>query len=116
MRAFDVLVIPLPWNPYFAFYMSPMKLFEYMASGRCIVATNVESLCEILENDKNSLLAKHSNTADLAEKILASMDSPELREKLAAQAFKDVAFHTWLRRAERIIQFIKLPPDQRNSA
>lgn len=107
MGACDVLVIPLPWNKYFAYYMSPMKLFEYMASRRCIVATNVESLKEILIHDRNALLAEHSNTEDLAEKIASALGDRQLRERIAVQAFKDVQYHTWNLRAGRILLFIR---------
>src|SRR5690606_24141280 len=34
LRAFDVCTIPSPWTDFFAYYTSPLKLFEYMASGR----------------------------------------------------------------------------------
>lgn len=107
MAACDILVIPLPWNEYFAYYMSPMKLFEYMASGRCIVATNVESLCEVLRHNGNALIAQHSDLQDLAQKILNAVKNPELRNSLGRQAQNDVQYYVWRRRAERILRFIQ---------
>lgn len=108
MAACDVLTIPLPWNPYFAFYMSPMKLFEYMASNRCIVATNVESLCEILKNDETALLAQHSNPQALADEYNKAIESHELRLQLAARAKKEVEYFQWKLRAGRILKYLRI--------
>jgi len=44
LAALDVCGIPLPWTTHFAYYTSPMKLFEYMASGRAIIASNLPAL------------------------------------------------------------------------
>jgi glycosyltransferase involved in cell wall biosynthesis len=106
MAACDVLVIPLPWSPYFAYYMSPMKLFEYMASGRPIVATAIESLQEILEDGETALLAKADDQGDLAEKILNILDDRPLAELVASGASAKVQVHSWKLRAERILGFV----------
>lgn len=106
MSACDVLTIPLPWNPHFAFYMSPMKLFEYMSTGRPIVATDIQSLKEILNHNENSFLAQHSNIKDLAEKILFALNNPEKCLEVAQKAKDQVVYHTWKNRASRVLKFI----------
>ena len=107
MKACDILTIPFPWNPHFAFYASPMKLFEYMTSGRAIVATDIESIREVLTDGENALLAKHSNLSDLSQTILRAMVDKALREKVAWKAMEEVKNYTWKSRAKRILDFVK---------
>ncbi|MFZ4404989.1 MAG: glycosyltransferase [Pseudobdellovibrionaceae bacterium] len=107
MLACDILAIPLPWNSHFAYYMSPMKLFEYMSVGRCIVATDVDSLKEILVDGENSILAKHSNLDSLSQAINFAIENPKLRTQLSENAKKQVQFYTWEKRAFRILNFLK---------
>ena len=106
MGACDVLVIPLPWSSYFAYYMSPMKLFEYMASNRPIVATAIESLREILTDGETAILAKPGDPEDLGKQILRVLEDKELGERLSANALKKVSLHTWSLRAGRILGFV----------
>lgn len=107
LAACDIVTIPLPWNPYFAFYMSPMKLFEYMSSLRPIVATNVESLSEILTDGKNAFLCQHADMRSMANAILKVFDDENSAKKIAQQARADVENHTWLKRSQRILTFVK---------
>jgi glycosyltransferase involved in cell wall biosynthesis len=104
MKACDVLVIPLPWNEHFAFYMSPLKLFEYMASGNPIVATDVDGLKEVLVHRENALLAKHSDHKDLALKVLEAIEDVDLVKEMTLKAMEQVKGRTWLLRAKRIIE------------
>lgn len=105
MKACDLLIIPLPWNEHFAFYMSPMKLFEYMASGQAIIATDVEALKEVLVHGENSLLARHSDQMDFADKVIMAIEDKNLRTRLAEQALVQVKNHTWNIRAKNILDF-----------
>ena len=106
MEAADVLVIPFPNNSHYAFYASPLKLFEYMASGRPIIASDLPSLREVL-NDKNALFFKPENAADLARAINMLRSSPMLGYHLSRQALADVREYTWDNRAKKILDFIK---------
>lgn len=105
MNAFDVCVMPFPWTEHYAYYTSPLKLFEYMASRRPIVASDLPSVREIL-NEENAILVEPGNSRALAEGIKKVLKSEELAEKLAARAFKDVQEYTWDKRAKRILEFI----------
>lgn len=106
MKAMDVLVIPFPNKLHYAFYASPLKLFEYMASGRPIIASDLPALREIL-NDKNALFFKPENAADLARMIKMLKSSQMLGFHLSQQALADVKEYTWNKRAEHILNFIK---------
>ncbi len=87
-------------------YTSPLKMFEYMASGCPIVAQDLPSFREVL-NENNSVLAKAGDAKDLAEKIAWVFDdnNKELVERIARKALEDVQEYTWAKRAEKIIGF-----------
>lgn len=106
LKAFDILVMPFPYNQHYAFYMSPLKLFEYMASKRPIVATDLPSVREVL-NEKNSVLIEPDNPKNLTDGIKFILENQKSAESLASQAFEDVQNYTWQKRAEKILGFIK---------
>ena len=106
MKAADVLVIPFPNKPHYAFYASPLKLFEYMASGRPIIASDLPALREVL-NDKNALFFRPEDTTDLARAVKMLKSSPMLGYHLSRQALADVKEYTWGKRAKKILEFIK---------
>jgi len=105
MKAMDALILPSPDSP-LAYYSSPLKLFEYLASGRPIVASDLPALREVL-NDKNSLFFKPDNVADLARAIKMLKSSQMLGYHLSQQALADIKQYTWTNRAKNILNFIK---------
>lgn len=107
MKAIDVLVIPFPNEPHYAVFASPLKLFEYMASGAPIVASDLPALREIL-NDKNAIFFKPGSGDDLAQGIKMLKSSQTLRYHLSQQALADVKRHTWSERANTILKFINI--------
>jgi len=106
MKAMDALVIPSPNKPHFAFYSSPLKLFEYMASGRPIIASSLPALREIL-NDKNALFFKPDSASELAQAVKMLKSSHTLGYHLSQQALADVREYTWDNRARRILDFMR---------
>jgi len=104
-KACDLLLMPFPFTKHFAYYMSPLKMFEYMASKRPIVASDLPSIREIL-SEKNAFIVKPDDPKDLAEGIENILNNKELSKKISEQAFLDVKRYTWGKRAERILKFI----------
>jgi len=102
----DVLVIPFPNTPHYAFYASPLKLFEYMASGCPIIASDLPALREIL-NDKNALFFKPGDASGLARAVKMIKSSQMLGYHLSQQALADVKNYTWKARVEKILNFIQ---------
>lgn len=103
----DIFVAPFPENEHYNFYMSPLKIFEYMASKKPIITTDLPSLREVLTDGKNAVLIKPSDPKLLAEKIVYIQDNPEFGHKLAEQAYMDVLEkYTWDMRAKNIMDFI----------
>jgi len=105
-QACDILLMPFPDTEHYRFYMSPLKMFEYMASERPIIATDLPSIREVL-NEKSSVLIKPDNPNELAVVIKKLVHNPVFGAALAKQARKDVENYTWEKRAEKISQFIK---------
>lgn len=101
----DVLLMPFPNKAHYAYFMSPVKMFEYMASKRPIIASSLPSIREVL-NDKNALLVKEGDPEDLAEGIRKILSDKKLAENLAAQAFVDVQKYSWPERASRVLNFM----------
>ena len=106
MKASDILLMPHPRNTFYSFYVSPLKMFEYMASKRPIVASKLPAIEEILADGRNALLGEAGNATAIAENVKALLSDPGIGERLAAQAFRDVQRHTWTKRAHRITEFM----------
>ncbi len=93
LAAGDVGVAPFDTGAHaplsLGFYWSPLKMFEYMASGLPVVAPAVDRLPTLVENGKEGLLydpARAPSHADaLADALLALTDQP-LRQRLGAAA------------------------------
>ncbi len=108
LAAFDVCAMPFPWTQHFAYYASPVKLFEYMASGRPLVATRLPAVSEVLRDGENALLVPPDDAAALAAALRRLQQDPTLRERLAVAArAKVLACHTWDVRARRILQHVR---------
>ncbi|MBI2065070.1 MAG: glycosyltransferase family 4 protein [Candidatus Yanofskybacteria bacterium] len=105
LKAADILVLPNSAKEKISVYTSPLKLFEYMASGRTIVASNLPSIREVL-SENNSVLVEPDNPEELVREIRSIFSDPSLKNGLAKKAFEDVKNYTWERRAEKIREFI----------
>jgi glycosyltransferase involved in cell wall biosynthesis len=90
LAAMDICVIP-----HSNAYRSPIKLFEYMARGRSIVAARTEPIALILRHGENGLLFEPENDADLKAQLGDLIDAPGLRKKLGEQAKNDARKNTW---------------------
>jgi glycosyltransferase involved in cell wall biosynthesis len=107
--AADVLVAP--YTTASREFISPLKLFEYMAAGRPIVATGRPVLREVLTDGENALLARPDDPADLATQINALLADETLRATLSKQARGDVEAYTWTARADSILRFLRAKAD-----
>jgi glycosyltransferase involved in cell wall biosynthesis len=105
MRSAQVLVIPNQKDGGISeFFTSPLKMFEYMASGRPIVASDLPSLREVL-TDANAILVTPDDASALAQGIERACTDDG--QKRARQALVDVAQYTWEQRAQKVIHFIR---------
>ena len=105
-RAADVLVLPNRRDGgQSEYFTSPMKMFEYMASGTPLVASNLPSLREVL-SETNAFLVEPDSASALAAGIREVLSRPEQAQSRALQAHHDVAKYSWHQRAQGIIKFI----------
>jgi glycosyltransferase involved in cell wall biosynthesis len=97
LAAGDVLVSPHVPNPDGTpFFGSPTKLFEYMAMGKGIVASNLDQIGEVLEHEKTALLVPPGDVNALAAGMARLCEDRILRECLGAEARRAVLErHTW---------------------
>lgn len=106
LSAADILVLPNSATDISSrLYTSPMKLFEYMASGKPIVASDVPSLREILD-ESMAVLVKPDDPEALARGIAQAAEDPARASALAEKARDVVGEYTWDRRASRIADFL----------
>jgi glycosyltransferase involved in cell wall biosynthesis len=107
LSAFDVCAMPFPWTEHFAYYASPLKLFEYMASGRAIVSSDLPAVAEVVRNGETALLYPPGDVAALAATLRRLYDDPALREWIGTAAKQEVAQYSWQARAGRILEAVK---------
>lgn len=106
LKAMDILLAPFPETEHYKYYMSPLKIFEYMASDRPIITTDLPTIREIL-NDSNAKIIMPENNEELARAVAELLEDNNLANQLADQAKNDVQEYTWEKRAARIINFVK---------
>lgn len=106
LKIADVLVVPnTAKSEISSYYTSPLKVFAYMASGVPIVASDLPSIREIL-NQNNSILIKSDNADALIDGVKKVLEDSHMAGIIANQALLDVKKYTWLERAKTIISNI----------
>jgi len=100
----DILIIPKsgakPGN-------SPTKMFEYLATGRPIVAADTLPMREVLHDKVNASLVDYNSPQAWAEAVNFIRQHQEYREKIMSQAMQDADLYTWEARAQTIGSFVK---------
>lgn len=105
LAACDILVSPQIPNPDGTpFFGSPTKLFEYMAMGKAIVASNLDQMGRILHDNKTALLSIPGNVESLSNAIVQLAADSDLRSMLGANAREEVVEkYTWDRHVQIIL-------------
>lgn len=107
LQAADLLVLPNSGKEAISrFYTSPLKLFEYMASGRPIIASDLPSIKEVLSED-TAFLVSADNPIALAEMIKYVCNNSELAKNRALNALTLVNEYTWDKRTDKINEYLK---------
>jgi glycosyltransferase involved in cell wall biosynthesis len=104
--SFDILVVPTSAALAYSGFTSPLKLFEYMASGRPVVCSDLPPLREVVQHEHNALLFEPDNPKGLADAVMRLRSDHELAMTLSKQALEDVMHHSWENRARRILDYI----------
>lgn len=101
-KAADVLVMPFPNTHHYAYEMSPLKLFEYMASGTPIITSDLPSIREILD-EKKAIFFNLEEPESLRLSILKALKKNIETNSLAQLSKNSVQEFTWKNRAKKII-------------
>jgi glycosyltransferase involved in cell wall biosynthesis len=106
LAACDILASPHVPNPDGTpFFGSPTKLFEYMAMGRAIVASDLDQVGEILEHGRAGQMVEPGSVDSLVRGLAALVDDPARRAALGAEARRlAVERHTWREHTARIVR------------
>lgn len=101
VAAFDIAL-----QPAVVAYASPLKLFEYLALGRAIVAPSQPNIREVLQDGVNALLFDAEDASGLVQAIKQLMSDPALRDRLAHKAGETINAQglTWRANAQRVTQ------------
>jgi glycosyltransferase involved in cell wall biosynthesis len=105
LDAADILISPhVPMPDGTPFFGSPTKIFEYMAMGKAIVASNLDQLARVLTHQQTAWLVEPGNAGELAEAIRLLAARPETRRYLGETARNiAVTHHTWQQNAARVL-------------
>jgi len=102
----DVCLCPYP-NKIDLAPAYPLKIFDYMAVGRPVVASSLPGISKILKHGFNGLLFTPGDYSAMAELILKLYNSLELRKSLSQNAKKSVLEFDWNRIHEKILLFLE---------
>ena len=111
---FSVVLLPLLEMSYgtnstvnISRWTSPLKLFEYMAYGKAIVASRLPVLREVLEDNVHVRFADPSNVSEWAEIVTLLIEDEGLRDRLGGNALAlQQSKYTWDKRAGRVLENI----------
>lgn len=106
LKAADLLILPMNSNLSYGLYASPLKLFEYMASGTPILASDFGAIGEVL-NEGNAFLFNPDSINDLIEKIKYISNNNEKAIRVANESLRVVKEYSWQKRAMSILNFLK---------
>jgi len=105
LYAADVLILPTSQYWQSAPATCPLKLFDYMAVEKPIVASALPTIMTVLRDRDNALLAEPDNPVAFEQAIVTLLEHPSLARAIAQQAYHDVRHLTWENRAEQVLQF-----------
>lgn len=107
LSAADILVHPLPSHRIYNHVTSPLKIFEYRTSGKPIIASDLPSIREILEDGRDALLAKPDDPRSLARAIERLLEDPGLAAALGQESLRKARGWTWDTRAAQILEWLE---------
>jgi len=102
LNASDLLILPYSRNNFTEYLTSPLKLFEYMAVKKPIIATKVGCFKGILKNGENALLVEPDNPKALLEGVKRILKDEELAKRIAKNAYEDSKKYTYDERMSKI--------------
>jgi glycosyltransferase involved in cell wall biosynthesis len=85
-------------------YGSPMKIFEYMAMGKTVVAPAVGPVLDVIEDGVNGVLFQPGDVRHLGERLIWALQDSERLDAIGAAARRTIEHeHNWRRHTERVV-------------
>lgn len=106
IKSMDILVIPYPMKTHFDIYASPLKLFEYMASGKPIISTLLKTHKNII-NDGEALFIENNSPKRIKEGLEMIMNNYNEIKNRSLGNIEIVKKYSWKNRVRRLIQFLE---------
>ena len=90
-------------------WMSPLKIFEYMAAGKAIICSDMPVLREVLKDKQNALLCNPENIDSWVEALIVLSENENMRIQLGENAQRDFARrYSWHSRAEKLLMSVSV--------
>lgn len=106
----SVVVVPFLKTAMTERHTSPLKLFEAMAAGRPIVASDLPSTREVLRHGENALLVPPGDPVALSAALRQLLDDRGQAEHLARGAHGEASAYSWDARAQKLLElFAEIP-------
>ncbi len=87
-------------------WMSPLKIFEYMASGKPMICSDMPVLREVLTPDQTAMLCAPDDVDVWCDALRTLIENPDRAQKIASEAKKEfLEKYTWRARASRIVDY-----------
>jgi len=103
VAAMDVAV-----SPRATFYASPMKILEYMAMAKAVVAPDLANIRDIIEHGTSGMLFQPESVESLSECLRALLEQDSLRRQLGAEARRQVETrYNWRYNAEQVVSAVE---------
>src|SRR3972149_8245290 len=102
LKSADILLLPYSGGHHPASTTSPLKLFEYMASEKPIVASSISNVIKVLNHNENAILCIPDKVECFIDGIRVLLADKEKAHRLAQQALKEVQKYDWRERGNRI--------------
>ena len=98
-----LLLMPTSDNPRAQKFTSPIKLFEYLATGIPIIAAPAPSILSVITDGQDAFVAKGSDGSSLAAAIVRAMEDEQALQQVGRRARERAKEYTWEKRAERVV-------------
>ena len=102
----SVGVVPMKDTFYNRYLTAPIKIFDYLSRGIPVVAADLPSAREFIEDGKEGVFYKPEVPGDLASAIFRLLQSEDQLQDLSRGAMEKARVLSWERRAEQILDFV----------
>lgn len=85
----------------------PIKVFEYMAMGKTVIASRLKGVSSIINNWENGILIEPENPQELSDTILSLYQNPKKRKEIEHEAIKTSELYDWQNINKEVIKALR---------